>query len=35
VPGTYEVSIQKAGFQILLLKDVMVNVGTTVSIHPS
>jgi len=34
VPGTYEVSIQKAGFQILLLKDVTVNVGTTASIHP-
>ena len=33
-PGNYEVSIQKAGFQNLLLKDVMVNVGTTASIHP-
>jgi len=33
-PGTYSVSVQKAGFQRLQLTDVVVNVGTTVTVHP-
>ena len=34
VPGTYEVSIVKSGFQNVLYKDVVVNVGTTATIRP-
>jgi len=33
-PGTYEVSIQKTGFNKFLLKDVIITVGTRASIHP-
>lgn len=33
-PGRYEVSIQKAGFNNLTLKDIVVTVGTTVTVHP-
>ncbi len=33
-PGTYEVSIQKAGFNKLVLKDITVTVGTRAIIHP-
>jgi hypothetical protein len=33
-PGTYEVSIQKAGFNKLVLKDITITVGTRASIHP-
>jgi hypothetical protein len=33
-PGTYEVSIQKAGFNTLVLKDITVTVGTRAIIHP-
>ncbi len=33
-PGTYEISIQKAGFNKLVLKDVGVTVGTRAIIHP-
>ena len=33
-PGTYEISIQKAGFNKLVLKDVSVTVGTRAIIHP-
>jgi hypothetical protein len=33
-PGTYEVSIQKAGFNRLVLKDVTITVGTRAIIHP-
>ncbi len=33
-PGTYQVSVQKTGFESLLLKDVEVRVGTTASIQP-
>jgi hypothetical protein len=32
-PGTYEVSIQKAGFNKLVLKDITVTVGTRAIIH--
>ena len=34
-PGTYEVSIQKAGFGKLVLKDIAITVGTRAVIHPS
>src|SRR5260370_13358129 len=33
-PGTYEVSIQKAGFNKLVLKDITVTVCTRAIIHP-
>jgi len=33
-PGTYEVSIQKAGFNKLVLKDITITVGTRAIIHP-
>src|SRR6266851_7945500 len=33
-PGTYEVSIQKAGFNKLVLKDIAITVGTRAIIHP-
>src|SRR5579864_8732401 len=33
-PGTYSVSIQKPGFNKLLLKDVTVTVGTRAILHP-
>lgn len=33
-PSVYEVSIQKSGFQNLVLKGIAVNVGTTVTVHP-
>src|SRR3979411_1653158 len=33
-PGTYEVTIQKSGFNKLLLKDITVTVGTRAIIHP-
>jgi len=33
-PGTYEVSIQKTGFNKFLLKDVIITVGTRANIHP-
>jgi len=33
-PGTYEVSIQKSGFNKLVLKDIAVTVGTRAIIHP-
>src|SRR6267154_513006 len=33
-PGTYEVSIQKASFNKLVLKDIAVTVGTRAIIHP-
>ncbi len=33
-PGTYEVSIQKSGFNKLVLKDIAVTVGTRPIIHP-
>ncbi len=33
-PGTYEVEIQKAGFNKLILKDIAVTVGTRAIIHP-
>jgi Carboxypeptidase regulatory-like domain/TonB dependent receptor len=33
-PGTYEVSIQKAEFNKLVLKDIAVTVGTRAIIHP-
>jgi hypothetical protein len=33
-PGTYEVSIQKAGFNKLVLKDVTLTVGTRAIVHP-
>ncbi len=33
-PGTYEVTIQKAGFNKLVLKDITVTVGTRAIIHP-
>jgi hypothetical protein len=33
-PGTYEVSIQKSGFQKLVLKDIAVEVGTRAILHP-
>jgi hypothetical protein len=32
-PGTYEVSIQKAGFNKLVLKDITITVGTRAIIH--
>jgi Carboxypeptidase regulatory-like domain/TonB dependent receptor len=34
-PGTYEVSIQKEGFNKLVLKDIAVTVGTRAIIHPA
>jgi hypothetical protein len=34
VPGSYQVSIQRSGFETLALKDVVVRVGTTVTLHP-
>jgi hypothetical protein len=34
-PGTYEVSIQKAGFNKLVMKDIAVTVGTRAIIHPN
>src|SRR6267378_3548565 len=33
-PGTYEVSIQKASFNKLVMKDIAVTVGTRAIIHP-
>jgi hypothetical protein len=33
-PGTYEVSIRKAGFNKLVLKEISVTVGTRAIIHP-
>ena len=33
-PGTYVVSLEKPGFQTVLLKDVVVTVGTTVNLRP-
>jgi hypothetical protein len=33
-PGTYEVTIQKSGFNKLVLKDITVTVGTRAIIHP-
>jgi hypothetical protein len=33
-PGTYEISIQKAGFNKLVLKDIAVTVGTRAIIRP-
>ncbi|MCU1303310.1 MAG: TonB-dependent receptor, plug [Candidatus Sulfotelmatobacter sp.] len=33
-PGTYEVSIQKAGFGKLVLQDIIITVGTRAIIHP-
>src|SRR3977135_1238889 len=33
-PGTYEISIQKAGFNKLVLKDVTITIGTRAIIHP-
>jgi Carboxypeptidase regulatory-like domain len=33
-PGTYEVSIQKAGFGTLVLRDITISVGTRAVIHP-
>jgi hypothetical protein len=33
-PGTYEVSIQKAGFDTLVLRDITISVGTRAVIHP-
>src|SRR5260370_8030837 len=33
-PGTYEVTIQKAGFNKLVLKNITVTVGTRAIIHP-
>src|SRR6266446_2089313 len=33
-PGTYEVSILKAGFNKLVLKDITITVGTRAIIHP-
>ena len=33
-PGAYEVSILKSGFQNVIYKDVVVNVGTTATIRP-
>src|ERR1700719_1481194 len=33
-PGTYEVTIQKGGFNKLVLKDITVTVGTRAIIHP-
>jgi hypothetical protein len=33
-PGTYEVSIQKSGFEKLVLKDIAVTVGTRAILHP-
>jgi len=33
-PGNYEVSIEKAGFTHLDVHDVVINVGTTSSLHP-
>ena len=33
-PGTYEVSIQKAGFNKLVLKDIAITVGTRAIIRP-
>src|SRR6195256_3176394 len=32
-PGTYEISIQKAGFNKLVLKDITITVGTRAIIH--
>src|ERR1700676_4780426 len=34
VPGHYEVSIEKTGFTHLVVNDVVINVGTTTSLHP-
>jgi Carboxypeptidase regulatory-like domain/TonB dependent receptor len=33
-PGKYEVSIEKSGFSHLVLSDVVINVGTTTTLHP-
>ena len=33
-PGSYEVSIQKSGFDKLVMKDVTVAVGTRATLHP-
>src|SRR6266403_4106534 len=33
-PGTYEVSVQKSGFNKLVLRDITVTVGTRAIIHP-
>jgi hypothetical protein len=33
-PGSYQLSVEKPGFQNLLLKDIVVTVGTTTSIKP-
>ncbi|PYX31378.1 MAG: hypothetical protein DMG80_10325 [Acidobacteria bacterium] len=33
-PGTYEISIQKASFNKLVMKDIAVTVGTRAIIHP-
>src|SRR6202165_831191 len=33
-PGTYDIAIQKAGFNKLVLKDIAVTVGTRAVIHP-
>jgi hypothetical protein len=33
-PGKYEVSIEKGGFTHLVLSDVVINVGTTTTLHP-
>ena len=33
-PGTYEISIQRAGFNKLVLKDIAITVGTRAVIHP-
>ena len=33
-PGTYEVAIQKAGFGKLVMRDIIINVGTRAVIHP-
>ncbi len=33
-PGRYELSVQKTGFQNVLLKDIVINVGTTTTVRP-
>jgi len=33
-PGTYEAAIQKAGFGKLVMRDIIINVGTRAVIHP-
>ncbi len=34
-PGTYQLTVQKSGFQKLLLTNVAISVGTTTTVHPT